>query len=336
MSSGALKIPGGRLHRGLHLRGLTWLVWRQNRTVFLTGLAAATALAVYAAVQHQHVTTAVTTRHLDACRGGSAKSVTCVCDLLGFGTTYQLPLRRPLQAMLLLPFLFGLFLGGPQLAQVVESGTYRMVSTQSVTRMRLFAAKLGVPLAMTVIISGVIAAAMTWWWHPVAATMGLLFTWYTWYPFYGIGPVVVGLSVLFHLLGTTLGLVLRRTVTAMGATLAAGAALFAALERVRPHLWPARTVYAQHTTQPPTPDGAWLMSDGPLSADSRRVGDVTGCYAQNDFRQCLHAHGISGHWATYHPASHMWHLQWAATGVCLALGAALVAFSVWWIRRHPA
>ncbi|MGI5248403.1 ABC transporter permease [Actinacidiphila glaucinigra] len=323
------------VRRGPRLRGLTWLIWRQNRTAFWIGLAVAAAVAGYALVQHQHAAAAVTAQHLDACRGHQLTEG-CFSRLNRFGQQYQFPMRRPLQAMLLLPFLFGLFLGGPQLAQELESGTYRTVATQSVTRMRWFAAKLGVPLAMTVVVSGVIAAAMTWWWHPVAEVMGPMFAWHEWYPFYGVGPVVVGLSVLLYLLGATLGLVLRRTVLAMGATLVAGAGLFALLEAVRPHLWPIRTGYAQHTDEPPVPDGAWQLADGPLSKDGHRVSEAWDCYASGNIKQCLASHGVTGRWAEFHPASDLWPLQWTATGLCLALGVVLLALSVWWTRRNPA
>ncbi|MET7528042.1 ABC transporter permease, partial [Streptomyces sp900116325] len=213
------------------LSGLTWLIWRQNRTAFWIGLAVAAAISVYAVVQHQHISAAITAQHLEDCHGHEYTQA-CSRHLNQFAQQHLYPLRRPLQIMLLLPFLFGLFLGGPQLSQELESGTYRTVTTQSVTRMRWFAAKLGVPLGMTVAISCVIAAAMTWWWHPVAEALGPFFAWHQWYPFYGVGPVVVGLSVLFYVLGATLGLFLRRTVLAMGATLVTGAGLFVALEWV--------------------------------------------------------------------------------------------------------
>ncbi|MEU1616602.1 ABC transporter permease [Streptomyces sp. NPDC005722] len=328
--------PRTAVRRGPRLRGLTWLIWRQNRTAFWTGLAVAAAVAVYAAVQHQHAAAAVTAQHLETCHGQEF-TTPCLGRINTFGQQYQFPMRRPLQAMLLLPFLFGLFLGGPQLAQELESGTYRTVATQSVTRTRWFAAKLGVPLAMTVVVSGVIAAAMTWWWHPVAQAMGPMFPWHLWYPFYGVGPVVVGMSVLLYLLGATLGLVLRRTVLAMAATLAVGAGLFALLDAVRPHLWPVRTVYARHAADAPVPGDAWQLADGPLSTDGHRVPDALDCYvAGTDTKRCLASHGITGHWAEYHPASDLWPLQWTATGLCLALGAVLVAVAVWWTRRNPA
>ncbi|MFE7753222.1 ABC transporter permease [Streptomyces sp. NPDC057428] len=313
------------------MSGLTWLIWRQNRTAFWIGLAAAAALAVYAVIQHHNVAEAVNAQHLQACHAHS-DSVDCARDIVAFKHDYQNPIRRPLQAMLLLPFLFGLFLGGPQLAQELESGTYRTVATQSVTRMRWFMAKLCVPLAMVVIISCVMAAAMTWWWHPIVKTAGYQL-WQFWYPFYGVGPVVVGLSVLLYLLGMTMGLFLRRTVLAMGATLALGGGLFAVIEWVRPYLLPHHTAIRQHTTTPPVPDDAWLVADGPLSPDGRHVPEAWDCFAAEHLGHCLSSHGISGRWAEYHPVSDLWPLQWATTGACLLLAVALIAMSAWWVRN---
>ncbi|MDX3234185.1 ABC transporter permease [Streptomyces sp. ME03-5709C] len=327
--------PRTAVRRGPRLRGLTWLVWRQNRTAFRIALAFAAVVVVFALVRHQQIASAVSTQHLDACRG-SAPSLECAHRINTFGQRYQFPMRRPLQLMLLLPFLFGMFLGAPQFAQELESGTYRTVATQSATRMRWFAAKLGVPLGMTVLVSGAVAAAMTWWWQPVAAVMGQRFPWHEWYPFYGVGPVVVGLSVLLYLVGTALGLVLRRTVLAMAATLAVGAGLFALIEAVRPRLWPIHTVNAQHVTEPPVPGDAWQLADGPLSKSGHRVPEAWDCYAGDHVKQCLADRGITGHWAEYHPAADLWPLQWTTTGLCLALGVLVVALSVWWTRRNPA
>ena len=36
----------------------------------------------------------------------------------------------------------------------------------------------------------------------------------------------------------------------------------------------------------------------------------------------------------YHPNSHFWPLQWAETGVFVALAALLTGFCFWWIRRR--
>ncbi|MHA6765273.1 ABC transporter permease [Streptacidiphilus sp. PAMC 29251] len=316
------------------LRGVGWLVWRQNRTAFWIGLAVTLAVAVYAAIQHQHLTAAIAQQHLDACRGGNVATQACQTKLNTFGDEYVMPMRHPLQLMPVVPLILGLFLGGPLLAQELESGTYRTACTQSVTRLRWFAAKLAVPVLMTAVISGILAAAMTWWWHPAAQVMGGLFPWQHWYPFDGIGPVLVGQSVLLVLVGVTAGLVLRRTVTAMAATLAVGAGVLYLLEQVRGQLWSTVTVTAQHTTAVPGPSDAWSLANGLLSPTGVRVSDVGSCYAADDYQNCMFAHGRTGTWAEIHPASQLWPLQWTETGLCLALAAALAGVCVYWVRRR--
>ncbi|MFD1657466.1 ABC transporter permease [Streptomyces caeni] len=318
------------------LRGLTWLVWRQNRTLFWIGLAAALAVAAYAAVRHQQAVAAIDRQQLDACRGKARTSQDCFKEILRFGAGHQRPMRFPLRVMAALPLVFGLFLGSPQLAQELESGTYRTVCSQSVSRMRWVAGKLAVPLVLTVAISGTLALAMTWWWHPVADVMGGQFPWYGWYPFNGVGPVIVGQSVLMPLVGFTGGLLLRRTVAAMGTTLAVGALVPLGLDRIRRHLLLTVTVSAQHTTAIPGPADAWVVADGPLSPSGARVSDMPSCYSARDYDGCMAEHGRSGHWAEVHPASHLWPLQWAETGLCLLLACALAVLCVSRVRRRLA
>nr|WSY57138.1 ABC transporter permease [Streptomyces sp. NBC_00886] len=321
---------------GLRLRGLTWLVWRQNRLAFRIGLGVAAAVAAYAIVRHQEMSTAIAQGHLDACRGITVPAGDCSHKLNAFTQTYQFPMRRPLQAMLVLPLIFGIFLGGPQLAQEVESGTYRTVCTQSVTRSRWFAAKLLVPVVLTVLISGTIAAAMTWWWQPAGSLLGGWFPWWQWYPYDGIGPVVVGLSVLSLLIGVTAGLILRRTVLAMGATVVLSAAAMYLLESVRGQLLPTTLATVQHTTGTAAPSNAWVLSEGSVDAAGHRVPDLPSCYAADDYAKCLVRHGRTGRWAEFHPGSHLWPLQWAETGLCLLLAVGLAGLCVWWIRHRSA
>jgi hypothetical protein len=328
--------PSPPTSSGLRLRGLTWLVWRQNRLAFWIGIGAAVAVAVYAIVRHQEMTTVIAEGHLDACRGTTVPAGDCSHKLNTFGQTYQFPMRRPLQAMPALPLIFGIFLGGPQLAQELESGTYRTVCTQSVTQLRWFAAKLLVPVVMTVLISGTIAAATTWWWQPAGSLLGAWFPWWQWYPYDGIGPVVVGLSVLSLLIGVTAGLILRRTVLAMGATVVLSAGAMYLLESVRAQLLPTTLATVQHTTGTAAPVNAWVLSEGLVDSSGRRVPDLPSCYATDDYAKCLAQHGRTGRWAEFHPSSHLWPLQWAETGLCLLLAAALAGLCVRWIRHRTA
>ena len=38
----------------------------------------------------------------------------------------------------------------------------------------------------------------------------------------------------------------------------------------------------------------------------------------------------------YHPADQFWALQWAETGLFIALALLLAGFCVWWVRRRLA
>jgi hypothetical protein len=341
MSNAVLSRPAGTAasaSRRPRLRGLTWLMWRQNRPAFWIGLAVVVAVAGYAAIQHNNIADAVVDQHLADCRATvvvTDMAPECASRLLAFGQKYQYPMRLPLQLMLVVPLIAGLFLGAPLMSQELESKTYRMVCTQSVTRLRWFAVKLGVPVVMTVVITGILAAAMTWWWQP-ASVLGDRFPWYGWYPFDGIGPVVVGQSVLLLLVGVTLGLVLRRTVLAMGATLAAGAVVMYLLEQVRGHLLPMVTVTAQHTTASPSPDRFWAVSTGFLSSSGQRMSDVKACFTATggSYEKCVFAHGRTGTWTDGHPASQLWGIQWAEFGLCAVLAAVLAGVCVWWVRRR--
>ncbi|MET9611004.1 ABC transporter permease subunit [Streptomyces sp. NPDC006512] len=315
------------------LRGVTWLVWRQHRAVRWALLTGSVLVAGFFLIGGYGAADAVTPR-LSECAGAAAeKSRECVELLKEFQQQHQYPLRRPLQVLVLLPFVFGLFLGAPLFAQELESGTYRTVLSQSVTRTRWFLAKLAVPAALTVLFGGLVTAAATWWWHTIDGPVGSGFPWYGPMPYDAIGPAPVAKSLLLLLAGVTSSLLIRRTVAAMGATVVVGAVLLYALEQVRGALWPVRVAQARGGAVP-VPDGAWLRAEGLLSATGQRVPDASACLSAGDYEQCLARRGVTGEWAEYHPTSHLWPLQWMETGVCLAAAGVLALFCFWWTRRR--
>ncbi|MFD9406457.1 ABC transporter permease [Streptomyces sp. NPDC059989] len=316
------------------MKGVTWLVWRRHRTARWALLAGTALVAGYFAYGAYGAADAVV-RQLDGCTGaGAENSRRCMDALTDFQQQHQYPLRRPLQVLVLLPLVFGLFLGAPLFAQELESGTYRTALAQSVTRTRWFLANLAVPAALTVLFAGLVTAAATWWWHTVAVPLGSRFPWYGLMPYDAIGPAPVAKAVLMLLVGIALSLLIRRTVAAMGAALAVGGILLFALERMRAALWPSVLVRQQGADVPGAPDGAWVLGEGLLSAEGRRIPDVPRCWGAEDYGQCLARHGATGRWAEYHPQAHLWPLQWVETGLCLAVAAALAAGCFWWTRRR--
>lgn len=316
------------------VRGVTWLVIRQHRTALWLLPGVSVLLAGYFLLGRYGAADAVV-QQLAGCTGPAAEhSQGCSDALLAFQQEHQYPLRQPVQALALLPLVLGLFLGGPLFAPELESGTYRTALAQSVTRGRWFLAKLAVPVALTLLVSGLVTATATWWWQEVAGPLGSHFPWYGWMPYDAIGPAAVAKALLMLMVGITLSLVLRRTVAAMGATLAVGAAMLFALEQVRSSLWPAVVTQWQGTHGSDGLGSSWVLDQGLVTSTGQRVGDLPQCLRAEDFQQCLAQHGITGEWARHHPQSHLWPLQWTEAGLCLALAAVLGLFCFWWTRRR--
>jgi hypothetical protein len=136
------------------------------------------------------------------------------------------------------PGIIGIFWGAPLVAREVEAGTYRLAWTQSVTRTRWLAAKLGAVGLASVATAGLLSLIVTWWASPLdRARMDRFGT------FDQRDLVAIGYAAFAFALGVTAGAIIRRTLPAMATTL--GAFVFARLAMIhwlRPHLFaPARS-----------------------------------------------------------------------------------------------
>ena len=116
-----------------------------------------------------------------------------------------------------IPAIVGVFWGAPLIAREFENGTQRLVWTQSVTRYRWLTAKLVVVGAASVIVTGLLSLLVTWWSSPIDRSRMDRF---------GAGMfgerniVPLGYAAFGFALGVTAGLLIRRTLPAMAATLA--------------------------------------------------------------------------------------------------------------------
>jgi hypothetical protein len=150
-----------------------------------------------------------------------------------------LNLYKPLQSALpfivaIVPALVGLFFGAPLIARELETGTFRLAWTQSVTRKRWLAVKLGLVGIAAMAIGGLVTWMADWWASPLDAVNQDRFGVAN-FSFHGIAPI--GYAAFAFALGATAGVLLRRTVAAMAAT-GAGfvAARVAVTYWVRPYL----------------------------------------------------------------------------------------------------
>ncbi|WP_327116298.1 ABC transporter permease [Streptomyces sp. NBC_01341] len=315
------------------LRGPVRVVVRQHRWT-LWAAAALMALVVVVLV----VTRLLTDRSVDlfAATGCSTAKTLQGCDGTARSYLDDQHMLHAIQVyagvvMLALPLLVGIFAAGPLIARELETGTYRLAWSQSVSPARWLAAKLAVPAVLLTAGVCVLSAAFTWarartggeyedeWFDgPVFATMGAV----------PVGYVLLGLTA-----GTLTGLLIRRTVPAMAVGALAVGAVLVTLGSIRSSLWPLRTLTGTlHSAGDP-----WVLEVGQVTAGGQRL-PVDTCWGPEmnkaEEARCVADHGITGPFFDYHPASHFWPLQLVETGLLLALAALALALAFRVLRRR--
>jgi len=344
----ALTVPArpeqGTSLRPVPWRQMAWVTWRQHR--FALGGAAALlgALVVYlwlTGLQVHHAYAAAT-----GCR--PASSGACGALVGYFLSTYNSTAQIIAAMLQAVPALIGAFVGAPVLARELETGTFRYAWTQGFGRTRWTVAKL-VPLAI------VMTAA--------AGAFSLLFSWY-YQPFFAdrmqvpqvpLAPAVFDLrgvafaawTLAAFAIGALAGMLIRRVVPAIAATLAiyTGLALAAGLYLRQHYLAPL----AARNVDPAS--SAWIISQQWYAQSGQPVsqsalGQVLqqgapqlagkgGVPQSPDVTQYLIRHGYAL-WTSYQPGSRFWPFQWIEGGWLLALSVLLIAVTVWLVRRRAA
>ncbi|MEV5198693.1 ABC transporter permease subunit [Streptomyces sp. NPDC053720] len=235
--------------------------------------------------------------------------------------------------MMVLPAFVGIFVAGPVIARELESGTYRLAWSQSVTPAGWLAAKLAVPAVVALASVSVLSAVSTW--AQTRDNAGhQLPVWQEREVYRSIGTVPVGYALCMLALGALAGLLLRRTVTAMIVTVAGYGALVLALNKARIHLWPVLTDTFEPGSKYRFPSEAFDAGRGWLTAAGERLPPDACLDWNSDFKQCLADKGITHRYIDYHPASHFWPLQLVETGILLALAALAVALAFRVLRRR--
>lgn len=264
-----------------------------------------------------------------------------------------------------LPAVLGMFWGAPLIARELELGTYRLAWTQGRSRLRWLTAKLCVVGLITIGVQGMVSLALTWWWRPIENANRDRFS-PALFGAFGIAPI--GYAAFALALGITAGVMLRRTLPAMAATLAVfvGARL-ATTYWIRPYFAaPTRAVLpithnsavgvdsaARGTMSltffPPDLPGAWLQSAEVTNAAGQKPSGVVIAQHCPQLLEAQVGHGnldtalsscVTQLSATFHqtlvyqPASHYWPFQWAELGLFVALAGALAGLSAWWLRHR--
>jgi hypothetical protein len=181
-------------------------------------------------------------------------------------------------ALLVLPALIGMFWGAPLVARELETGTFRLAWTQSLTRHRWLAVKLTLLGLATMAAAGLLSLMVTWWFSPLdRINQNELSPGY----FDVRGIVPIGYAAFAFALGVTAGVLIRRTVPAMAAVILPYIAVrFAATYWIRPHLMNPVRLSVPLTIAGPGVNpgmGGPKPADWVLSSDTvNRAGQVIG------------------------------------------------------------
>lgn len=189
--------------------------------------------------------------------------------------------------LLVLPALIGMFWGAPLIARELETGTYRLAWTQSTTRGRWLTVKLVMLGLASMAVAGLLSLAVTWWFSRIDQLNLNRFT-----PgvFEDRGIVPVGYAAFAFALGVAAGVLIRRTVPAMAATLLpyAGARLAVAFW-VRPYLMtPLRSTAPLSLGSPGqgTPNlSDWLLSSQTLNQAGQVIGQHGGIIVAHNMQE---------------------------------------------------
>jgi hypothetical protein len=320
-------------------RRIAWVTWRQHRFALAAVAVFLGAWALYLWFEGLRI------RHAYAAAAGCrpASSLACGGVLSYFNYSYGDAALHSAVFLHTAPALIGAFAGAPVLARELETGTFRYAWTQGFGRWRWALGQL-VPLA-------VLVAAAAW-------AFGLLFSWF-YQPLFAEGqntpfaPEVfdlrgvafAGWTLATFAIGALAGMLIRRVVPAIAATLAAytGLALVVGLFVRQHYAAPLRT------SNPSVPGSAWIMSQWwtksgrfaftgwPSNRLLTRLCPSAGPYKQprHVALQCMVRHGYT-QWTSYEPVSRFWPFQWIEGGWLLALSVLLIALTIWLVRRRPA
>jgi hypothetical protein len=336
--------------RSVPWRGMNWITWRQHRAALAALVAVLGAAGLYL-----HIT-GLDLRHEVAAYG----------EMFTANGTGKMEMTPTAALFQVLPALIGAFVGAPVLARELETGTYRYTWTQGFGRERWATAKLAQIAVAVTLIAGAFGFLFSWCYEPIIGVhQGLS-------PLMAItfdlrGVAFAAWALVAFAIGVLAGILIRRVIPAMFATLAAWSGLAVVTGAfLRPHyetplvtrgfnLPSAAWVISQRWTLYGKPVSLTTVSQvlqkigarevapgvfgptsgsasGPTSGNSAALGPGG---AWRSAPAYLSHHGFT-QLTSYQPASRFWPFQWIEGGWLLALSVLLIAVTIWLVRRNAA
>lgn len=246
------------------------LTLRQFRAQGLWGLGALAVVGVVLLVTGPHLV------HLydsgvAACRAAGGAGPACNNPVVNADHYVQVALPA---VVLVAPALIGMFWGAPLIGRELETGTFRLAWSQSVSRARWLATKLALVGGASALAAAALGLMGSWWAGPIDAVNQNRFS-PSAFALHGFVPG--GYALFAFALGATAGVIFRRTLPAIAVSLAGFiAARLLVTYDVRAHLLPLATktlalspatfgLQFNGTTlsvipQPPQIPNAWVVS----------------------------------------------------------------------------
>lgn len=313
---------------------MIWTAWRQQRTETLIVVLLLALVAALLVPTGLHMASVYDSEGIGACIGDSSSG--CRETLNSFIARWD-TLTYFVGFLILAPALIGALLAAPFVLEF-ERGTFRLAWTQSLTRRRWLAARITAIVVASIAAAAVFALLMTWWRVPLDEVNGRFSEAFD---FEGIVPAAY--TLFASALVIALGVVLRRTAAAIGLAFVAFMAVrisignwarpnyTSPIEEVRPGEFGAELRDAWVFRQ----GGEFRVASGAAPDPAVVESCVTDAATKQFDEACLAQHdiGVFSH-ATYHPADRFWLFQTIEAGIFVAMTLALLAFSVWWIRKR--
>jgi hypothetical protein len=347
---------------------MIWLTWRQARTQAVVMAAILAAFGLVLLITGPHLVALYRDSSFAACHSNCSRDAGNFLIQLAGEPPYHLVYLLGALLIVLLPAVIGLFWGAPLIARELETGTFRLAWNQTVTREHWLAVKLGILGLTSMALAGLLSLILGWWASPIdhaADIQGAGGFQSRFFPLdfgtRGIAPI--GYAAFAFALGVLVGLMVRRTVPAMGIALAVIIAVQIAFPLViRPHLiTPVRTTTTvtaaaidglttnQNGTnvrvdaQSPNIPGAWAYSSDVVNqAGSTNLGTLPsscpgpsggGNGSPQECFQALAAKHLK-QVTVYQPANRYWTFQALEFGIYLTVAILLAWACFWWTRRR--
>jgi hypothetical protein len=325
---------------------MTWIVWRQQRPVFLTlagGLVVAAAAilllraGMVADLEGGNLLDCVE-QSLPSCRGVAARDFQKSWYDLMHGAQY---------VVLVVPLLVGLFIGAPLFAREFEQGTHVLAFTQSVSRTRWTATKL-VVVALPAFLFVAALQLLVRSWLNAAGKLGPLRggPWDpTVFDTQSVSPVAY--TIFAFTLGAFVGALFRRTLVAVMVTLGVFVAVRVVLKAREDRFGEPVRVLSNDLTDPYAGTGVdeKVLNTGFLDAKGAVVADpepaLEPCVPStrvevsvDDRTACWQQHGLARRFREVIPVEQATTIHLLQAGIFIGLAAFFVIGLVWAVRRQ--